>query len=129
MPGRGIEGDRHFIQASSSPNKPGSGSDITFIESEAIQEIKQDYGIEIQAGDTRRNILTEGVRLNELVGRGFAVGQVKLNGVALCEPCDHLEILVKHGIKDALQRRGGLRADILTEGTIRVGDIVHASTR
>jgi len=90
-----------------------------------IESLKRDYGIEIDPGASRRNIITRGVPLNHLVGRELRVGEVMLRGIRLCEPCSHLERLTRNGVLRGLVHRGGLRAQILTEGTIRVGDPIE----
>jgi len=75
-------------------------------------------------GDARRNIVTRDVPLNHLVGREFQIGDVKLQGLRLCEPCSHLESLTGLPVIKSLRHRGGLRAQILTQGIIRVGDAI-----
>ena len=70
-------------------------------------------------------MVTRGVALNHLVGRDFMIGDVKVRGIRLCEPCGHLEGLTGLPVIKALRHRGGLRAQILTAGVIRVGDAVH----
>ena len=99
---------------------------MTLIEIEALEALRRDYEIELEPGAARRNIVTRGVALNHLVGREFSVGGVRLRGVRLCEPCAHLEKLSRKGVLRSLVHRGGLRADILSEGTIRPGDPVEA---
>ena len=76
--------------------------------------------------EARRNVVTRGIDLDALVGRRFLVGDVQCVGRRLCEPCAHLERLTVPGTLRALVHRGGLRADVLTDGTIRVGDAVTA---
>jgi MOSC domain-containing protein YiiM len=78
--------------------------------------------VALDPSETRRNILTRGVRLNDLVGREFSVGEVRLRGIRLCEPCSHLAGLTGRNVIPAFTHRGGLRAQILSGGTIRVGD-------
>lgn len=124
--GKGLEGDRYFNQSGTYSNDPGSGKEVTLIESEAIEALKRDYGIELNLGDSRRNIVTRGVSLNHLVGREFNVGEVTLRGIRLCEPCTHLEKLTRKGVMRGLIHRGGLRAEILTGGMIRVDDAIDA---
>ncbi len=126
VPGQGLEGDRYFLKAGTfsptwTPNRA-----VTLIESEAIEALKRDYGIELEPRQSRRNIVTRGIALNHLVGREFKVGRVALRGTKLCEPCSHLEGLTRAGVKRALAHRGGLCAEILSEGTIAVGDSVEA---
>ena len=128
VPGKGLEGDRYFKQAGTYSNNPGSGRDVTLIEIEAIESLKRDYGIELEPGESRRNIVTRGVSLNHLVGRDFKVGDVTLRGARLCEPCSHLEGLSRKGVQRALNHRGGLRAEIVSGGRIRVGNPVVALT-
>jgi len=124
-PGKGLEGDRYFKQVGTYSNNPGSGRDVTLIEIEAIEALKRDHGIELAPGESRRNIVTRGVALNHLVGRDFKVGAVTLRGIRLCEPCSHLEKLSRKGVQRGLIHRGGLRAHILTDGTIGVGDTIQ----
>lgn len=98
VPGRGLEGDRYFSKVGTYSNEPGPGSEVTLIEIEAIEALKRDYGIELTARDSRRNIATRGVPLNHLVGREFKVGGATLHGILLCEPCSHLEKLSRKGV-------------------------------
>ena len=122
IPGRGLEGDRYFHATGTYSDRPGPGREVTFIESEAIEAMARDNNITIPAGASRRNVTTRGVPLNHLVGQEFEVGPVRLLGIKLCEPCSHLEDLTQKGLIAGLVHRGGLRAEILTEGDIRVGD-------
>lgn len=124
VPGKGLEGDRYFNLTGSFCDNPGPAYEVTLIESEAVEALKRDYKIEMTPGDTRRNIVTRGVALNHLVGREFQVGAATLRGIRLCEPCSHLEKLTQHGIISGLIHRGGLRAQVVTAGNIRVGDKV-----
>jgi MOSC domain-containing protein YiiM len=94
------------------------------IELESLEAVAREEGLQLAAGDSRRNIVTQGVPLNHLVGREFRVGQVTLRGVRLCEPCQHLAGLTQARVLPALIHRGGLRAEIINEGDIRVGDII-----
>lgn len=123
--GRGLEGDRYAEGTGTFSRSPGAGRQVTLIESEAVEAAGREYGVKVAPGDCRRNIVTAGVPLNHLVGREFAVGEVLLRGVRLCEPCGHMERLSEPGIREALVRRGGLRAEIVRGGTIRVGDPVR----
>lgn len=122
--GRGIEGDRYFRHTGTYSHKPNPGREVTLIEIEAIDALKRDYGIDLNPGDARRNIVTRGVALNHLVGETFQVGEVILHGVGLCEPCSHLAKLTQKEILPALVHRGGLRAQIIRDGIVRVGDKV-----
>jgi MOSC domain-containing protein YiiM len=122
--GNGLEGDRYFRKTGSFSKTPGSGREVTLIEIEAIEALKRDYQIEIDAAQARRNLVTRGVALNHLIDREFAIGEVVLRGTRLCDPCSHLEKLTVKGALRGLVHRGGLRADIVRGGMIRVGDEV-----
>jgi MOSC domain-containing protein YiiM len=119
--GRGLEGDRYFAGLGTYSRDPGSGRHVTLIEIEALEGLKRDYSIAIAPGESRRNLVTRNVPLNHLVGREFLIGKVRLRGTRLCEPCAHLERLTQHGALRGLVHRGGLRAEILSGGTITVG--------
>lgn len=123
--GKGLVGDRYFHQAGTYSGRPGSGRQLTLIEAEAIEAIAREAGIDIPPAASRRNLTTRGVPLNHLVGRRFRVGDIVLEGTRLSEPCAHLEGLTKPGVLKALVHRGGLRADIVVGGVIRVGDVVR----
>ncbi|MCH8849617.1 MAG: MOSC domain-containing protein [Chloroflexi bacterium] len=115
--GKGLEGDRYF--ASDKPD-----SQVTLIESEAIDAMAKESGVELEYGDARRNIVTQGVPLNHLVGREFQVGPVTLRGIRLNEPCNHLAEMTDRKVLRSLVHRGGLKAEILNDGAIRPGDTV-----
>lgn len=123
--GKGLEGDRYFNKTGTYSNQPDPGRELTLIEIEAIEALKRDNGVELKAGEARRNIVTRGVPLNHLVGKEFKVGDVLLRGIRLCEPCSHLEGLTQKGVLTGLVHRGGLRAQILADGIIRVGDTIQ----
>jgi len=123
--GRGLEGDRYFKQTGTYSGSPGPSREVTFIEMEAIEALKRDYGIQLEPRESRRNIVTRGVPLNHLVGRDFTVGESVLRGIRLCEPCHHLEQLAGKKVLSGLVHRAGLRAQVLKEGVIRVGDPVQ----
>jgi MOSC domain-containing protein YiiM len=122
--GLGLQGDRYFSKVGTYSNDPGSGREVTLIESESIEALKRECNVEIDAALARRNLLTKGVALNHLVERQFRIGAVILRGTRLCEPCAHLEKLSRPGILRGLIHHGGLRAEIVTGGMIRVGDAV-----
>jgi MOSC domain-containing protein YiiM len=111
--GRGLVGDRHFRQRGARP-----GGAITLIESEVLADVG------LTGPEARRQVVVSGVRLNDLVGKRFKVGDIECEGVELCEPCKHLESLTRPGIMKELVHRAGLNADILNDGTIAVGDAV-----
>jgi MOSC domain-containing protein YiiM len=122
--GKGLKGDRYCEKLGTYSNTPGSGREVTLIENEAIEALKREYNVVIDAALARRNLVTTGVALNHLVEREFAVGAVILRGTRLCDPCVHLEKLSRPGTMRGLIHRGGLRAEIVTDGIIRVGDAI-----
>jgi MOSC domain-containing protein YiiM len=124
IPGAGLEGDRYALKLGTF-YKPTPDRELTLIEAEAIEAMGRDYYIELAAGEARRNIVTRNVALNHLVGKEFAIGEVRIRGIRLCEPCDHLQRVTGKAVIKGLLHRGGLRAQILTPGVIRVGDAVH----
>ena len=126
VPGKGLEGDRYFQRTGTYSVKPGPDREVTLIAAEAVEALQRDYGVTLGPGESRRNITTRGVPLDFLVGKEFTVGSVSLRGIRLCEPCGHLEGLTRQGTRAGLVHRGGLRAQILTEGVIRAGDAVEA---
>lgn len=124
FPGKGLEGDHYLRQFKSfaSQSRTAPDQEITLIEIEALEALKRDYGVELEPGEARRNLLVRAVALNHLVGKTFRVGGVRLRGIRLCEPCGHLVELTGKKVQSGLAHRGGLRAQILTEGEICVGD-------
>ncbi len=118
--GRGLEGDRYEVGAGTFSGT-GRGYQLTLVEAEALDAVRTD-GIEITWEEARRNVVTRGIGLNALVDRRFRIGEAECVGRRLAEPCSHLQSLSPAGALRALVRRGGLRADILGGGTIRVGD-------
>jgi MOSC domain-containing protein YiiM len=127
LAGRGLDGDRYAIEAGKfSGTKVGKRA-VTLIEREAIEGARREHDVELDESETRRNLVTEGVPLNHLVGKEFTVGPVRLRGYDLAEPCAYLEELTRVGVRRALVHRGGLRAEILEDGPIRVGDPVRPS--
>ncbi|GCE05043.1 MOSC domain-containing protein [Dictyobacter aurantiacus] len=127
VPGRGIEGDRYYLGTGHFSKMGKASYEITLIESEALEALKRDYGCELTPLTARRNIVTVGVPLNHLVWKAFKVGEVTLLGRRLCEPCFHLVQLTKPDALSGLLHRGGLRAQILTEGIIRPGDPIQVA--
>ncbi|HEY3169924.1 MAG TPA: MOSC domain-containing protein [Thermoanaerobaculia bacterium] len=125
VPGRGIEGDRYFLRAGTYSRTDGPDREITLVETEAIEALRRDYEVALEPKESRRNVATLGVALNHLVGRLFRVGDVTLRGLRLCEPCGHMERLSGKPARAGLVHRGGLRAQIMTAGVIRVGDSVE----
>jgi MOSC domain-containing protein YiiM len=124
--GRGLEGDRYHERRGTFSNVHARGHDVTLIEAEAIEGLALPAG-RLPPEAARRNVDTRGIDLNALVGRPFRVGGVELVGQRLCEPCAHLERLAGPGTLRGLVHRGGLRADALADGVIRVGDDIAGS--
>jgi MOSC domain-containing protein YiiM len=127
LAGRGLEGDRYAAKAGTftPANDTARGYDLTLIEAEVLDQLSLPGGATLDYIDARRNIVTRGVDLNALVGRRFRVGDVECLGQRLCEPCSHLERLTGKGVLRALIHRGGLRADILSDGQIEVGSAIE----
>lgn len=111
--GGGIDGDRH------------GEKDITLFEAEAIERLKADAGIELKPSEIRRNVMTRGVALNDLLGHRIRVGEVEAVVTELCHPCSHLQKLTRPGVLKGLVNRGGLNADVVSGGSIRVGDTLE----
>ncbi len=129
VPGKGLLGDRYAEEKGAFQRGCiESGQQVTLIEIEAIIAAADDCDRPINHLSTRRNLLTRNVPLNHLVGCEFWVGDVKLRGTKLCEPCKYLEKLSGPGYLEALKHRGGLRADVLHGGTLRVGAEIRAAT-
>jgi MOSC domain-containing protein YiiM len=120
--GNGLMGDH---QTSKGVGGGDPGREVTLIELKAIEAAMRESGVTLEASETRRNLLTQGIELNDLVGREFLVGEVRLRGIRLCHPCQHLERLTRAGVKRSLEGRGGLRAEVLCDGLIRVGDPIQ----
>ena len=122
-PGRGLEGDRYWNRQGTFW-KPLADREVTLIEGEVLDEVAAQIGVRLDGRDVRRNLVTRGVRLNDLVSRRFRVGEITLLGIRPCEPCGHLEELTGHRLRALLAGRGGLRAGIVTGGVLRVGDAI-----
>jgi MOSC domain-containing protein YiiM len=122
--GRGLEGDRNFYAGSGT--QPERDREITLVAIEALEALEAEHGIKLTAAESRRNVATRGIELNRLEGKRFRVGGVECEGIELCEPCSHLQKLTKPGVLRGLVHRGGLRAAILNDGEIAVGDPVEA---
>jgi MOSC domain-containing protein YiiM len=116
---KGIVGDRHFREY----NDPYS--QLSLIEAENINYYNIKYSLNIPYVDFRRNIVTEGIQLNNLIGKRFLVGSVELEGIDLCRPCRHLsELLNQDNIIKEFLRKGGLRCQILSSSKINIGDVI-----
>src|SRR5262249_25416349 len=119
--GRGLVGDRYFLNEGTFSEKDGPDREVTLIEIEALEALGRESNISLPPAQTRRNLLTRGVPLNHLVGRECSIGPIVLRGLRLCEPCGHLEKLTQTGVKTGLVHRGGLRAQLLVGGILKVG--------
>jgi hypothetical protein len=126
LAGRGLDGDRYAAKAGTftPASDTARGYDLTLIEAEAIESLTLPDG-RLGLAEARRNIVTRGLDLNALVGRRFRVGDVECLGQRLCEPCSHLERLTTKGALRGLIHRGGLRADVLSDGEIATGDLIE----
>ena len=114
---KGVVGDRHFDEYNDPYNQ------LTLIEAENIDYYNTKYGLGISYKDFRRNIVTKGIQLNDLIGKKFTIGNVEVEGIDLCRPCKHLtEVLNQSNILKEFLRRGGLRCQILSSSKINIGD-------
>jgi MOSC domain-containing protein YiiM len=116
LAGKGLKGDRQFSEEGAAP-----GEALTLVEAEVLEDVG------LTGVQSRRQVVVRGVRLNDLIGKRFLVGGVECLGVKICEPCLHLQSLTRPGLIKDMIHRGGLNADILTDGQISVGDTVSAS--
>jgi hypothetical protein len=124
LAGRGLDGDRHVTGTGSFPSGlPGSA--LTLVEAEVCESFTPPLGPD----EHRRNLVIRGVALNQLVGHEFTVGAVRCRGARLCEPCTVVQRYARRPVLRELVHRGGLRADILEDGVISVGDAVRAAAR
>ena len=129
VPRMGIEGDRYYYLAQKSGKDSKSGHALTLVEMEAIEAICQQDGIPLTPDQTRRNIVTRGISLNDLVGRVFTIGAIQVRGVKLCEPCSYLAGRTDPRILSSMVNRGGLRAEIISEGIINLNDIITVPSK
>tara|TARA_B100001123_G_scaffold246428_1_gene275400 strand:+ start:892 stop:1332 length:441 start_codon:yes stop_codon:yes gene_type:complete len=119
--GKGIFGDLHFHEFNDARKQ------LTLIESENIDYYNKNFNLNIPYLSFRRNIITKGIQLNELVGKKLSIGKVKLKGIELCRPCKNLqEMLRQNNIIKEFLKKGGLRCEILNNGIINVGDLIKA---
>jgi hypothetical protein len=119
IPGVGLEGDRYTSGGGTFPSgRPGAA--LTLIEAEVCES----FDPALVPDEHRRNVVTRGLKLNGLVGVDFSIGAIRCRGIRLCEPCATLQNYAERPILRPLVHRGGLRADILDEGEIRVGDAI-----
>ena len=124
--GQGLAGDRYAnLKGAFQKGTIEPAQQVTLIEEEAVLAANADYDVKVSHATTRRNLLTRGVPLNHLVGVQFHVGEVKLRGVKLCEPCRYLNQHSGQDLLSALRHRGGLRAEIVGGGMLQVGDVIR----
>ena len=117
LPGKGVVGDRHFDENNDVRNQ------VTLIESENIDYYNNKFNTDYSYLDFRRNVVTKGIQLNDLVGKKLLIGSVKMQGHDLCRPCKHLEETLKgQDIVKEFLRRGGLRCEILNSGIVNIED-------
>ncbi len=122
--GQGIEGDRYLLGTGTYSQVPDI-REVTLIEHETLVALSRDHGIELTADEHRRNLTTEGVPLNHLVGRRFRVGAVLLEGGRLNVPCRYLELVTGKTVFELLRHRSGLNCRIIEGGEIRPGDRIE----
>lgn len=128
--GVGLSGDRYarrdgFWKGGVRKDGGEESRDVTLIEAEEMERLDSESGLSLEPGESRRNLTTRGIRLNDLVGKEFWIGDVLARGTELCEPCTHLVALTGKPVLKPLTHRAGLRADLLTGGLISVGDRVR----
>lgn len=124
LAGKGLVGDRYASGEGHYSDVPsrGGGREVTFIARENLERVGGELGLDLTSGMTRRNITTEGVDLDDLIGRTFVVGEVRCEGVKPCRPCGYLDEVTGEPLHEGLRGVGGLRANVLSDGTIRTGD-------
>jgi ADP-ribose pyrophosphatase YjhB (NUDIX family) len=122
IPGVGLAGDRYATGNGYWSGNNKVSRDLTLVEAEAIEEIELTTGIKLRFEDLRRNVVVRGIRLNDLVGARFRVGEVLVEATGLCEPCAHLARMIGQPILQPLVHRGGLRVNVLSPGEITLGD-------
>ncbi len=125
--GRGLEGDRYFEARGTWSRHPGGAREITLIDADDLDDAALEFGVELRNGAHRRNVVTRGVDLRDLIGKRFWVGGALCEGLRDCAPCGHMERLAAPGARAALEGRGGLRAEIRESGLIRRGDPIRVA--
>ena len=126
--GRGIEGDRYFLGTGTYSKKPEPGRQITLIKSEVLESLKDKFEITVKPEESRRNVLTRDIEINNLIGAEFFVGTVRLRAHRITQPCLYLEKLRNQaGLYKELWDNGGISCEILSDGVIKEGDIITTS--
>lgn len=124
--GRGIDGDRYFLETGTYSGIPGPDRQVTLIEAEMLERVAQDCDEAISVEEHRRNLTVSGVPLQHLVGLRFAVGDVVLEGVRINQPCKYLNLMLKRDVYMPLWNRSGLNCRVIEGGDIHVGDTLRA---
>jgi len=126
LAGRGLDGDRYCLEVGAFSDREGPERQVTLIEAEVLEAVARDHDLVIEPNISRRNLVTRGVALPHLVGQTFCVGEAEFRGVKLNEPCQYFQDLIQmDGVIEALMHRSGLNAEVVSGGTIRVGDTVE----
>ena len=123
--GCGLEGDR-YCKGTGYWTRFGDVCQVTLIEAENLEEIRDEVGLAVQNGEHRRNIITRGVRLADLSGTRFKIGEAVLEYDRPRPPCRHVQELTEPGMTKALGRRGGICARVVEGGAIRPEDAIEA---
>ena len=127
LAGRGIEGDRYFLGTGTYSKSPEPGRQVTLIKSEVLESLKDKLEITMKPEESRRNILTRGIEINDLIGTEFYVGTVRLRAHRITQPCLYLEkLLDQPGLYKELWDNGGISCEILSDGVIKERDIITA---
>jgi MOSC domain-containing protein YiiM len=121
--GKGLRGDRYFDDGHDGHDP---AREVTLFSAEGLEAGRTESGLDIEAEDMRRNLMTEGVLLADLLGRRFSVGEVVFEGLEENPPCAHLQRLAGKPLLKPLIGKGGIRARIVTGGTIRAGDEIRS---
>jgi MOSC domain-containing protein YiiM len=124
MAGLGVDGDRYAVRRGTWSGYPPQEQQLTLIAREGLEAFALQAGEPLRPELTRRNVLTEGVALDELIGERFLVGTALCRGIKACEPCRHLERLTGRTLLRALAGRGGINAEVLEGGRVSVGSPV-----
>jgi MOSC domain-containing protein YiiM len=124
--GAGLAGDR-YVLGTGFYSDGNTGRQLTLIAAEALETLAREHGVTLTPLECRRNVVTRGIELNGLVGQRFQIGEIACEGIRLCPPCNHLEELTRPGMLRGLARSGGLRAQVLNDGVMRVGDAIASA--
>ena len=128
LAGQGIEGDRYLLGTGTYSKKPEPGRQVTLIKSEVLASLKDKFKLIVKPEESRRNILTRGIEINDLIGTEFFLGPVRLRAHRITQPCLYLEkLLDQPGLYKELWDNGGISCEILSEGIIKEGDIITTS--